>query len=390
MEQFGNRAKTCVPEFSPEFRLLLACCGRPVRETQLAELLRGNLDWDKFLALTEDHRVLPAVHGFLADRTEIPLSIKLAMHAKFIRHNYRVLRFCGELTAILRQFKLRRIRVIAHKGPMLAQELFGDVAMRQFGDLDFLLCADDVGRAKAALAELGFTPNLQLTKKQEQAYLGSGYELVFGSQEEKNLIELQWRILPRFYSVEFDMEALFRRSKAVQFGEHAVRVLGNEDLLLVLCVHAAKHQWEQLGMLRDLAASIRVDMNWAGIWSEAKKLGIAKILGISLLLARNFVGCEIPDAIESKIESHSAQAEKLVRAFAIGRGSEESKLRYLYSVMQMRERWRDRMRFAWRLAVTPSVGDFEAFRIPDSLFPLYRGVRPIRLLRKLVTQHGTA
>jgi hypothetical protein len=51
-------------------------------------------------------------------------------------------------------------------------------------------------------------------------------------------------------------------------------------------------------------------------------------------------------------------------------------------MLRLREHWRDRIRFLWRLAVTPSVGEWQAVQLPDAMFPLYFGVRFFRLMGK--------
>lgn len=124
-----------------------------------------------------------------------------------------------------------------------------------------LIHAAEVPRAKAALAELGYTPGLDLTPQEERAYLASGYEYTFDSAQGRNLLELQWQILPRFYSVDFAVDGLFDRAQTVTVAGRSLQTLNAEDLMLVLCVHAAKHAWVQLSWLCDidqLARSQRV------------------------------------------------------------------------------------------------------------------------------------
>ncbi len=256
--------------------------------------------------------------------------------------------------------------------------------MRQFGDLDFLVRVQDVTRAKALLGELGYKPRIRLSPRQERAYLQSGYEYVFGTNTEPNLVELQWQILPRFYSIGFEMESLFNRSVETEVQGFRLRTLGKEDLMLVMCVHAAKHEWGQLGMVRDIAALARLDLDWDWIESEARRLGILRILGISLVLASNLVGAKVPELmIERKCEElATAIQSSLVR----GVNLETESLRYFRFVAQVREQWRDRVRLIWRLASTPSVGEWQAVGVPDPLFPLYRGVRAVRLLRRVCSR----
>ena len=367
--------------FEPEFELLLACCAEDSGEHSLAEFLIPSLRWDRVLWLADQHRLLPALYASVCNRDDLPGSIQSAIRARFEGHAIRVLRFSAELARILQHFADREIQALAHKGPVLAHLLYGDAAMRQFGDLDFLVRSRDIARARSALRELGYEPHLclQLSPRQKKAYLRSGYEYVFGLNAEKNLVELQWQILPRFYSVEFDLDELFQRSLEVAFERNRLRTLLHEDLMLVLCVHAAKHEWAQLGMIRDIATLARFELDWPWIEAEARRLGILRILGISLLLARNLFRCRAPGSLKLTEELASEIEFKL----ASGLEPENESLRHFSVMMRTRERWQDRMRLAWRLAFTPSIGEWQTVNIPDWLFPFYRGVRAGRLLGRL-------
>lgn len=296
------------------------------------------------------------------------------------------MRFSAELVGILRQFQSKGIPVIAQKGPVLAQALYGDGAAREFGDLDLLVPPAEVNRAAAALRDLGYEKNLQLPPRQEEAYLRSGYEYVFGRGPEPNLVELQWNLLPRFYAVDWDVEGLFARSKACGFEGARARVLSREDQLMFLCVHAAKHQWAQLGMVRDIAAAAQGGIDWELVLSETCRLGVKRVLAISLLLAQSLLGVELQAEVLSRMDVE--RNRKLVPAIqsnlAKGREIPAESAAYFHFMTKVRERWQDRARFAWRLATTHSVGEWQALRIPDALFPLYSGVRVFRLIRRML------
>jgi len=364
--------------FSPEFELLFACCGS--RDPGLAAILASPLNWDLVLKLADHHRVTPALYAAVSERSDVPASIQAAICSRFTTHARNVLRFSAELARILRHFADHDIPALAHKGPALAELLYGDPAMRQFRDLDVLVRAADIPRARAALKELGYEPQIELSTRQEKAYLSSGYEYVFGWNTEANLLELQWQILPRFYAINFDMGALFRRSEEIELDGARYRILGQQDLMLVLCVHAAKHEWAQLGMLRDIAALARFELDWECIAAEAKRLGIERVLKISLLLAHELLGHELP--FKPFPECASELALSIQSRLASGTQSETESVRYFRTMMRVRERWRDRLALFCRLAVTPSTGEWETISLPDSLFWLYRGVRLLRLTRR--------
>jgi hypothetical protein len=376
------------PAKQPEFELLLASCGKSVRDSELAALLRSPIKWERLLSLAEQHCVIPAVFNLLQDRPEVPASIQSAVKARFQRNVRNALRLSATLSGILQKFESSGIEVLPHKGPVLAKLLFGDVTMRQFGDLDLLIRGGDIPRARAALQELGYEPNLKLSARQARAYLRSGYEYVFGCDAGKYLIELQWQILPRFYSVGFDMDALFARSVETEFEGQRARMLRKEDLMLVTCVHAAKHEWSRLGMLRDIAALARFDLDWTQVEHEVRRLGIVRIVLISLLLARDLLGYQLPDifGVGHDIGICEQLANGFQRRLRNGDQPDTDSLDYFRTMLRLRERWQDRARFAIRLAITPSVREWHSLSIPDRLFPMYRVVRGIRLLRRFCTR----
>lgn len=366
------------------FTLLHACCGD---QRSISGALAEQPQWDEVFTQAAYHRVLPAVYESLRGRSDVPASIQSALRARYLRHCQRAMRFSAELAVNLQHFESRGIPVIAQKGPALARFLYGDSTMRDFGDLDLLVRPSDVPRSVRALTELGYEKSLMLSPRQERAYLRSGYEYVFGRGAEHNLIELQWNLLPRFYAVDVKVDELFARSREHEVDGCRARMLGLEDQFLFLCVHAAKHQWAQLGMVRDIAAIARFDLDWAFVVHEAQRLGVVRIVLVSLWLAQALLGCELPERAAGLPELAAARkfvATIIERMDAMREIPVES-LSYFRFMMQVRERWSDRGRFAWRLAATPSVGEWEAARISDTFFPLYSAIRVLRLFGRIVS-----
>jgi hypothetical protein len=182
------------------------------------------------------------------------------------------------------------------------------------------------------------------------------------------------------------METLFARSVESESEGFPLRSLGTEDLMLVLCVHAAKHEWSQLGMLRDIATLAGTGLDWTRVVAEARRLGTARLLGISLNLAHELWDVDIPRELAGCAEAQGTRATVFAILFRLANGTEleTESLRYFRAMINVRERWQDRARMAWRLASTPSVGEWKAVRLPDFLFPLYRVVRLSRLARRFI------
>jgi len=376
------------PGMTPEFELLLACCAQSFNGSYVDQIISTRrCDWNRLISLAEHHRVIPQLYRSLAPhRTQLPDRHFAALRSINEDNARKALWFTGELVRVLEHLEARGIRAMPYKGPALAQTLYGDVTAREFSDLDILVCPEDVRNAKAALAQLGYKSTIELTARSERAYISSGYEYSFDSLAGPHLLELQWRIVPRFYSVDLDAAILFERAEPVILGGHSFSTLCLQDLLLVLCVHAAKHVWVQLSWLCDLAAlagSARVD--WDAAWRQAHRLGLQRIVAVNLLLAHDLLGLPLPLPIQSWLKkdrvSEILKAEMLQIIQRSSHYATES-IAYFRLMMRLRERRRDRFRFLWRLLWTPSIGEWSAMQLPEQLFPLYRGIRLFRLARR--------
>jgi hypothetical protein len=293
-----------------------------------------------------------------------------------------------ELIRILESLDSLSIEVMPYKGLALAEMLYGDVAARQSGDIDLLIHARDLPRIKEAVGGLGYTTHLPLSAMEEKHYLVSGYECAFDSPAGKNLLEVQWALQPRFYAVDFDLEGMFQRAAFATVVGQKMKTPSPEDLVLVLAAHAAKHMWTRLIWLCDIARLMQmptIDWNW--IESRARALGITRILRVTLLLAHRFLETALPAMIENDTRNdREAQAwqQSIGDQIAEGAAIDFESRKYFHAMMSLRERRRDRVRFLWRLALTPGPGEWKSMRLPAALFPLYRLVRLSRLAAKVI------
>jgi hypothetical protein len=331
--------------------------------------------------------VVPQTYGELSSYPHlVPTELLDALRSRYRDNARKTLWFRAELVRIVSHLESAGIKAVPYKGPVLAQALYGAVTQRQFGDLYILVLPDDVPKAKAALRHLGYEPALELAPQFEATYIETGYEYSFGSTHGQNLLELQWRILPRFYSVDIDVADLFDRAEKINFGERSIRTLRAEDLLLVLSVHAAKHVWVQLSWLCDIAQLVNSrQLDWNAIRCEAKRLGIERIVNLNLFLAHRLLGSTLPPASLKNDPQTTVLADEILTIIENSTHYNTESISYFRLMMRLRERWQDRARFLWRLTVTPSVSEWSTVQLSKPLQPLYRVVRLSRLARRLIT-----
>jgi hypothetical protein len=337
------------------------------------------LDWDRIVAKAELHGVIPQVYRAVAAASTTLPEILLSA---YIANCQRTLWFATELVRVTKHLQDRGIETLAYKGPLLSEILYGSVCERQFHDLDFIVRANDVVGAKDALREIGYQSTLALTSRQERAYLRVGYEYAMDRVQGKNLLELHWHTQPRFYAIDFSVEDFFQRATLMELGEQPVRTLCSEDLMLVLCAHAAKHLWMRLSLLADIAQLAQcIDLNWIVIQARAAQLGMQRIVAVCFLLAQYWLGYGMPTSVEPD-EAAKSIAEEVGAILTSDADFDMESPAYFRLMLQLRERQYDKARFLWRLLTTPGPGEWKAVRLPDALFSLYRTVRMARLIKR--------
>jgi hypothetical protein len=181
---------------------------------------------------------------------------------------------------------------------------------------------------------------------------------------------------------------MFQRAVTSTVAGHALKGPSADDLFIVLALHAAKHVWGRLIWLCDLARISRLSsLDWNRIGTQAKELGIARILRITLLLNRDLLSVEIPPPADAAIPPDAvagALANEIQKHITSARTYDIESLSYFRLMLRLRENRADRLRFLSRLIFTPGPNEWSTVRLPQPLFPLYRVIRLGRLASRLV------
>jgi hypothetical protein len=371
--------------------LLTVCSSKPLQERQtlVRSLLQQPIQWKSLFALADHHGVQPLLFQALASfENTVPPEETLALKESYQTNLHKSLLLARELIRIVGHLSALNLQVLPYKGLALAEVVYGDIALRQSGDIDLLIRAQDFSRIRDAIGELGYTPHVRFSAAEELAYIESGYECAFDGTAGPNLVEVQWAIQPRFYAVDFDMNGLFRRAVTLTVAGQPMKTLCPGDMFLVLAVHAAKHMWGRLVWLCDLARLMNFpDLPWDWIVAQTRSLGIVRILRVTMLMAKQLLGVEIPPAAQDNFPDDPAArslANEIQNRILCASSCDAESSEYFRFMMRLRERPADRLRFLQRLVFTPGPGEWKAVRLPSSLFPLYRLVRFSRLAARLI------
>lgn len=349
----------------------------------------GVSDWQRVLDLAVRHGLGPLVAAELLDCAGLELPAEIAVKLKEIRERAarRALTQIAELLRVLAAFQREGISALTFKGQLLAEQAYGDVALRSCFDLDIFVPEKEVLHAKQALAALGYRPEFALLPHQEADLLRIECEYTFIHATTGARVDLQWRPRARYFSFPLPARELWERSISTTLAGHPVRTFAMEDLVLMLVVHGAKHTWNRLDQVSTLAAVLRNNpgLDWAAVEQRARKHGAQRMLLLGLELAATWFSAPIPDRLISAAKKDSETeglAKELAQRWFAGDSPPASVTASLRLHLRMRERLIDRVRHCFWLSVTPGIQDWQAFRLPPAIHTLHYCLRPVRLARK--------
>lgn len=147
-----------------------------------------------------------------------------------------------EVSEVLSRRGLRHAWI---KGPLIAQEHYGDLGLRRFGDLDLLVAMRDLDAVEEVLRARGFTRS----NEGDPADVARVLERVSASP---CVIELHSTMSRNAFACGLETEELLSRVRLLETLGHRVPVPSKEDNFLLLAHHGAKHAFERLIWIVDL------------------------------------------------------------------------------------------------------------------------------------------
>jgi hypothetical protein len=136
-------------------RELLLLCARTVVDSdasaRIGALLERDLDWNFLIISAHEHRVLPLVYRTLsrAGLGPVPAAALNRLRNAFQANVKRNLFLTSELFSVMDLLRTNGIPSIPYKGPVLTFDVYGDLALRQFADLDIIVPVGDVVKARS-------------------------------------------------------------------------------------------------------------------------------------------------------------------------------------------------------------------------------------------------
>jgi hypothetical protein len=383
--------RNCPGAARPELELNL-CCGRtlidPAAKERVRLLIRNGLNWADAVAIAERHRLSPVVYETLAGTARDLISPEQLnawrqATAPSMTAGMVLLR---ELLRLHPLFEGAQIPVIPYKGPLLAWVAYGNFLRREYLDLDFFVPQKYIPEVVAVLKSAEYRPQFDPREAhvREDGFAPGQYS--FLSHPQKILVEFHTERTLRYFPTPIDIQDLTGRLMTVEIGEQRLRTFSVEDTVVMLCVHGAKHFWERLGWVLDIAKlATAQEVDWALVARIAAKMESTRVLLLGLYLAHDLFDAPLPRQLLEEISRDStvqALAEKLYEQYADISDPSAGVLPRAMFRFRLRDGIGQGLRHTFRLAMSPTESDRQTVRLPRWLAPLYVFVRPWRLLRE--------
>lgn len=390
-------------QVTSEFRLLLACCQPHLEWNTPEDLLRGvksEINWPEFLRLAERHQVTALAYRNLRRTAQefIPEEALRTLKDRSSARRRSSLILAGELAKLSRLFTSAGVPVISLKGPALSLQLYDDLALRSFVDLDLLSRPEDIDTVEEVLSTAGYirvAPDFPLSPRQRAYFMRIGRHYVYKRQQNPFTIELHWRLWPNPYLLPPDQTAqAFERCQTLDLAGNPVPILADEDNLAFLAIHGASHKWASLKWLCDLAMMISrmEDAQWQRLADIAIHSNIRRAMAQGLILANALLYLPLPASTQTASLADRSLHSLVQQAFstltADNLREPKGNLQRFYLTRYL---WGLNDSFRYRLIaledfwLDPSARDWKDIHLPDSLFPLYFILRPLLWFRRYHT-----
>lgn len=374
-----------IAAFAGEWAALRECASPWHSAERLRESFSG-VDWPRLLVLAEEHGVIGHLAACLQkDETPaVPAEIKQELAERQRALNFLTLQLNAELLRLLEVFAAEGISPLVIKGPVLAARAYGDPAKRSYGDLDLLVRQGEIRRATEALTACGYQAAVSLAAVEAGKIPG---QYLFTRADSKLLVELHNDATLRYFPRPLPIEDVFTRQARVRVDAHEVPAASAEDELVMACVHGAKHFWERLTWIADVAGLLarQRNLDWKRAAESARAAEAEHLLHAGLRLANEVLRAEFPETIAGRVREDAAAAKMVERVLrwlpAAGYAPPGLLERALFR-LRMRGSFVAAPAYLLRLSLSPTEEDWQA-KGKVSASPLLDVLRrPLRLARK--------
>ncbi len=365
------------------------CSRRDLTESDL------ELDWTILLELAKWHGMMPLLAarllaGAMPSTLRIPPVAMASLRTYQERHLFRSVTLTAALIELQAAIASAGLRIVAWKGPSVGLLLYGSATLRESADLDFLFLEEDLQQVLQITRGLGYKLLGNSDSESKDIYiLTLEREFTFGRHADQVALEFHLQVLPSRFTLWQDSQADVRRASTICPLAH-VRLLmqSPEDLLVSLCAHATKHNWDRMKWACDIARFLHVyagQIAWLPFLARLRGARKEAVVLLGLALTADLFTLDLPGNIRTALQVNPGVATLagVLAAHILGGSADPVDVRHRRAVIALLcPRLRDRIAYILRPLVELNYEDLVISVGNRTFFFLNYVFRVGRLLRK--------
>jgi Uncharacterised nucleotidyltransferase len=366
---------------------LCARTGEPDGDaSRIRALAEGRPDWSALLGAAAGHSVTPLVCKRLLELggDGLPASWRDRFRQELVTNARRNLLLTAELIRVLRVFEGGGLQTMPFKGPVLAQQAYDDLSLRQFADLDVVLPHSQIAEAHRALESLDYSSESAAAAMAEGRIPG---QYAYRNHARNTLIELHTERTMRYLPVPLDWKAFGSRLQTLSVGGQPLRTFSVEDTMMLLSVHGTKHFWTRLGWICDIAELVQAPrgIDWPRAEKLARQMRCHRMWLLGLALANELLAAPLPKDVAGQIRNEAhivALARRVQGQYLLSGESGIGAADRAGFRMNTQDNFVTGLRQLSIFATRPTDEDWQSSPLPRWATPFYALLRPMRILRR--------
>jgi len=321
---------------------LRLCCAICMADADTArELMRSRpdgIDWIALVEVARNHRLEMLLYRAASSHFAqfVDPSALAALRRRYDDNQARGLALTTALLQLMAQLDAEQIPALPFKGPVLAAQLYGDIALRVYSDLDVLVRERDAERATRVMLALGY----------RQGGMSLGWERSF-ERDGGQSVDLHWAIADKLHQFPLNADVLVARRTRVTLADTPVSTLCAEDALLAICFNGLSEDWQRCDRIADVAMLVRTSgstIDWPALLALCRRHGCERLVLVGLHLARELFLLALPQIVEQRLQSHQRALARAGYAidefldFTITSTDRRSGRDYWRHILRLRER----------------------------------------------------
>jgi hypothetical protein len=285
--------------------ILLLCATAnisPANKERISQLLLKTVDWEHLLELAEFHGMVSLITHNLTNNSlisQVPKPYSERLNQTYNGSLYRNIILSIELENVLAAFKKKGIAVIVLKGTILAEQLYGNPALRTVTDMDIMVKLEDIPSAGSLLVEIGYKKLINLSSQSHpfhDVYQKLAIMPFF--------IELHWNLDDQEL-VTVPLADIWQRAQIINIQGATTMVLSPEDALVHLSNNFSKPSGLILRNLCDiteLTKKYKETLDWDYFIESARSWGIETGVYYSLKVSKELLGVPVPESVVNALK----------------------------------------------------------------------------------------